>query len=48
MHALHPDIAARWDKEYPDQRGLPEKVKLKRGKIKGVKKTVKKGKANGR
>lgn len=26
MHAKHPDIAARWDKEYPNQKGLPEKV----------------------
>lgn len=25
MHAKHPDIAARWDKEYPNQKGLPKK-----------------------
>lgn len=27
MHAKHPDIAKRWDKEYPDQKDLPEHVK---------------------
>lgn len=27
MHAQHPKIAARWDKEYPNQKGLPEHVK---------------------
>jgi len=27
MHARHPDIAAQWDKEYPNQKGLPEHVK---------------------
>ena len=26
MHIHHPDIAARWDKKYP-QKGLPEHVK---------------------
>lgn len=25
MHSQHPDIAKRWDKEYPDQKGLPKK-----------------------
>jgi hypothetical protein len=25
MHARHPEIAKRWDKEYPDQKNLPEK-----------------------
>ena len=36
MHAQHPDIAARWDKEYPDQKGLPKRVKpkAKKGKKK--------------
>ena len=29
MHAKHPGIAKRWDKEYPDQKGLPEHVKKK-------------------
>lgn len=27
MHARHPEIAKRWDKEHPDQKGLPEHVK---------------------
>lgn len=26
MHARHPDIAKRWDAEYPNQKGLPEHV----------------------
>lgn len=26
MHAVHPEIAARWDKEFPNQKGLPERV----------------------
>lgn len=26
MHAKHPEIAARWDKEYPDQKNLLEHV----------------------
>ncbi len=25
MHVKHPDIAKKWDKEYPNQKGLPEK-----------------------
>ena len=25
MHARHPKIAARWDKEYPNQKGLPQR-----------------------
>lgn len=25
MHAQHPEIAERWDKEYPNQKKLPEK-----------------------
>ncbi len=25
LHSQHPDIAARWDKEYPNQKGLPER-----------------------
>ena len=29
MHARHPKIAARWDEEYPNQKGLPEHVKHK-------------------
>lgn len=29
MHAKHPGIAKRWDKEYPDQKGLPEHVDKK-------------------
>lgn len=28
MHAKHPDIAKRWDKEFPNQKGLPEKKNL--------------------
>lgn len=27
MHAKHPEIAARWDKEHPNQKGLPERKK---------------------
>jgi hypothetical protein len=30
MHAKHPKIAARWDKEYPDQDDLPEHVDRKK------------------
>lgn len=26
MHAEHPEIAKRWDKEYPNQKNLPEHV----------------------
>jgi hypothetical protein len=26
MHARHPGIAHRWDKEYPNQKGLPERA----------------------
>jgi len=25
MHARHPEIAARWDREYPNQGNLPER-----------------------
>jgi len=25
MHAKHPEIAARWDREYPNQGSLPER-----------------------
>jgi hypothetical protein len=34
MHAVHPDIAKRWDKEYPGpHKGLPQrKKKTKKGK----------------
>lgn len=34
MHAKHPKIAARWDKEYPNQKDLPEHVKKKKKKAK--------------
>jgi hypothetical protein len=34
MHAKHPKIAARWDKEYPNQKNLPEHVKKKKKKKK--------------
>lgn len=27
MHAAHPAIAKRWDKEFPNQKGLPERKK---------------------
>ena len=30
MHAKHPEIAKRWDKEYPEQKHLPEHVGNKR------------------
>lgn len=30
MHAKHPEIAARWDKEYPNQGKLPAKVGKKK------------------
>lgn len=26
MYAQHPEIAKRWSKEYPNQKGLPEHV----------------------
>lgn len=26
MHSQHPDIAKKWDKEFPNQKGLPKKV----------------------
>lgn len=29
MHIHHPDVAKRWDKEYPTQKKLPYKVKKK-------------------
>lgn len=31
MHAKHPKIAARWDKETPKGKKLPEHVKKKGG-----------------
>ena len=34
MHAKHPEIAARWDTEYPNQKGLPEHVAKKKRKFK--------------
>lgn len=34
MHARHPKIAARWDKEHPNQKNLPEHVKKKKKKKK--------------
>ena len=30
MHLKHPEIAARWDKEYPVKKKLPEHVKNKK------------------
>ena len=38
MHARHPDIAARWDKEYPDQKNLPDKKNKQLAAIKRTKK----------
>lgn len=35
MHAKHPEIAERWDREYPNQGPLPArkgKVRVKRGR----------------
>ena len=32
MHAKHPKIAARWDKETPKGKDLPEHVKRKKKK----------------
>jgi hypothetical protein len=32
MHINHPNIAKRWDKEYPHQGKLPEHVKKKKVK----------------
>ena len=36
MHINHPEIAERWDKEYPDQniKALPRKVVGKKKRIK--------------
>jgi hypothetical protein len=31
LHAKHPKIAARWDKETPKGKKLPKKVRKKRG-----------------
>lgn len=39
MHAKHPQIAARWDKEYPNQKNLPEKAKKWRASSDGKVKT---------
>lgn len=33
MHSQHPAIAAKWDKEFPNQKGLPEKKHKKKAKI---------------
>lgn len=33
LYAKHPDIAERWEKEFPNQTGLPEHVKKKTAKI---------------
>ncbi len=32
MHAVHPKIAKKWDKEFPNQKGLPEHVEDKKEK----------------
>lgn len=32
MHVRHPAIAARWDKEFPSQTGLPERAVKRKGK----------------
>lgn len=37
MHAEHPDIAKRWDKEYPNQKSLPDHAKKNLYKKKGSK-----------
>lgn len=34
MHAKHPEIAGKWDKEYPEQSDLPEHVTKKNSKSK--------------
>lgn len=34
MHAKHRDIAARWDREYPNQGKLPMHKAKKAGKVK--------------
>lgn len=36
MHIHHPDIAARWDAEYPNQGPLPEHVVKKKRKKRDV------------
>ncbi len=46
MYAKHPKIAKRWSKEYPDQKNLPEKKKIKAGK-KEIKILKKRQKAKG-
>lgn len=38
MHAKHPEIAKRWDKEYPDQKGLPKKKTSRESSKKGTSK----------
>lgn len=38
MYANHPDIAARWSKEYPNQGKLPKHVSKKLKKLVGKKK----------
>jgi hypothetical protein len=37
MYSQHPDIAARWSKEYPDQGKLPEHVAKKKRRFKNRK-----------
>ncbi len=32
MHAVHPDVAAKWDEEYPSLNNLPKYKKKKRKK----------------
>lgn len=42
MHARHPEIAAQWDKEFPNQKGLPKRAKKKGLKCKKKHKHLKK------
>ena len=42
LHAVHPDIAKRWDKEYPNQSNLPDKLSDSKSKPKRYKGTKEK------
>ena len=42
LHAVHPKIAAKWDREYPNQKNLPER---KKGAVKRLMKFNRKSKS---
>lgn len=40
MHVKHPEIAKRWDKEFPNQKGLPERIGSKHKQAQSIERKI--------